>query len=95
MYNVVYLQTARKQPEGAAMYIAVDLCPQDAALDLLDEMDSAVQRITEMPYRYPVYHVLFAMKHEISFFPAKNYTVYYIVHENTQKVGIGHFLRKL
>lgn len=58
MYNVVYLQTARKQPEGTAMYIAMDLCPRDAALALLDEVDSVVQRLTEMPYRYPVYRAL-------------------------------------
>ena len=77
MYKVVYLPTARKQLEDAVMYIAVDLCAPDAATNLTDEVDEAVQKLKEMPYRFPIYHTLYAMKHEIRFFPVKNYNVYY------------------
>ena len=69
MYKVVYLPTARQQLEDAVMYIAVDLSAPDAAMNLADEVGEAVQKLQEMPYRFPIYHTLYAMKHEIRFFP--------------------------
>ena len=95
MYKVVYLPTARKQPEDAVMCIAVDLCAPDAAMNLADEVDEAVRKLKEMPYRFPLYHTLYAMKHEIRFFPVKNYNVYYVVDEKTNTVEIWRILHQL
>ena len=95
MYKVVYLPTARQQLEDTVMYIAVDLCSPDAAMNLADEVDEHVQKLKEMPYRYPIYHTLYAMKHEIRFFPVKNYNVYYVVNENTKTVEIWRVLHRL
>jgi len=95
MYKVVYLPTARQQLEDAVMYIAVDLCAPDTAMNLADEMDEAVQKLKEMPYRFPIYHTLYAMKHEIRFFPVKNYNVYYVINEDTKTVEIWRILHRL
>ena len=95
MYKIVYLPTARKQLEDVAMYIAVDLCAPDAAVNWIDEVDEAVQKLREMPYRFSIYHTLYAMKHEIRFFPVKNYNVYYVVDEETKTVEIWRILRQL
>ena len=45
MYKVVYLPTARRQLEDAVMYIAIDLYSPDAAMNLADEVDEAVQKL--------------------------------------------------
>lgn len=95
MYNVVYLPTARQQLEDAVMYIAIDLCAPDAALKLADEMDEAVWKLKEMPYRFPIYHTLYAMKREIRFFPVKNYNVYYVIDEDAKTVEIWRILHRL
>ena len=95
MYKVVYLPAARRQLEDAVMYIAVDLCDPDAALALADEVDAFVQRLKEMPYRFPIYHTVFAIKHEIRSFPVKNYNVYYVVNEENKTVEIWRVLHKL
>ncbi|MDO5377454.1 MAG: type II toxin-antitoxin system RelE/ParE family toxin [Clostridia bacterium] len=95
MYKVVYLPTARKQLEDVVMYIAVDLHAPDAAMNLADEVDEAVRKLKEMPYRFPLYHTLYAMKHEIRFFPVKNYHVYYVVDEDMKTVEIWRVLHKL
>ena len=95
MYKVVYLPTARRQLEDAVMYIAVDLCAPDAAMALADEVDSAVQQLFEMPYRFPIYHTLYAMKHEIRFFPVKNYNIFYVVREEDKTVEIWRVLHRL
>ena len=95
MYKVVYLPTARKQLEDAVMYIAIDLCSPDAAMNLADEVDQAVQKLKEMPYRFPIYHTLYAMKLEIRFFPVKNYNVYYVIDEDLKTVEIWRVLHRL
>ena len=77
------------------MYIAVDLCAPDAAMKLADEVDETVQKLKEMPCRFPIYHTLYAMKHEIRFFPVKNYNVYYVVNEDTKTVEIWRVLHRL
>lgn len=95
MYKVVYLPTARRQLEDAVMYISTELCAPEAAMKLLDEVDDAVQKLTEMPYRFPIYHTFYAMKQEIRFFPVKNYNVFYVVNEETKTVEIWRILHRL
>ena len=95
MYKVVYLPTARRQLEDAVMYIAVDLSATDAAGSLADEADEAVRRLREMPYRFAIYHTLYAMKREIRFFPVKNYNIYYVVDEEAKTVEIWRILHRL
>ena len=95
MYKIVYLPTARRQLEDAVMYIAADLNAPEAAMELTDEVDEAVRKLSEIPYRFPIYHTLYAMKHEIRFFPVKNYNVYYVVHEESKAVEIRRILHQL
>ena len=95
MYKVVYLPKARQQLEDAVLYIAVDLCAPEAAEALADEMDAAVRKLEEMPYRFPIYHSLYAMKREIRFFPIKNYHVFYVVEEENKTVEIWRILHRL
>lgn len=95
MYKVVYLPTAKQQLEEAVMYIAIELCAPDTAMHLANEVDAAVQQLKEMPYRFPIYHTLYAMKREIRFFPVKNYNVFYVIDENTKTVEIWRVLHCL
>lgn len=95
MYKVVYLPTARRQLEEAVMYIAVDLCASDAAMSLADEVDKTVGKLVEMPYRFPIYHTVYAMKHEIRFFPVKEYNVFYVIDEESKTVEVWRILHRL
>lgn len=92
MYKVVYLPTARQELEEAIMYIATKLSAPDAALALLDEIDGAVQKLKDMPYRHAIYPSFYATKHEVRFFPIKNYNVFYVVDEIQQSVEIRRIL---
>ena len=95
MYKVVYLPTAREQLSDAAIYIATELSAPDAANDLLDEVDLQVTKLSEFPYRHSVYPTLYAMKHDIRYFPVKNYIVFYVVKEEQKTVEIWRFLHQL
>ena len=94
MYEVVYLPTARKQLMDAALYIATELSSPDAAENLLTEVDEQVGKLCSHPYRRPVYPTLYAMKHEIRFFPVKNYLIFYVVKEELKTVEIWRFLHQ-
>lgn len=95
MYKVVYLPAARRQLEEAVMYIAIDLSAPDAATALVDEVDEAARKLTEMPYRFPIYHTLYAMKHEVRFFTVKNYNIFYVIREEAKTVEIWRILHQL
>lgn len=94
MYEVVYLPTARKQLMDAALYIAAELSSPDAAENLLAAVDEQIGKLCSHPYRHPVYPALYAMKHEIRFFPVKNYLVFYVVKEEQKTVEIWRFLHQ-
>ena len=94
MYEVVYLPTARKQLMEAVVYIATELSAPDAAESFLDAVDEQVGELCVHPYRYPVYPALYAMKHEIRFFPVKNYLLFYVVKEEQKTVEIWRFLHQ-
>ena len=95
MYNVVYLPSARRQLEDAALYIATELSAPDAAMRWLDEVDQAARSLREMPYRYPIYHTLYAMKRELRFFSVKNYNIFYVIREENRTVEIWRVLHQL
>ena len=67
MYDVVYLPLARRDLEEAASYIAFDLAAPDAAYHLLETVDDVVRSLTEMPYRHPIYPLIYALSREVRF----------------------------
>lgn len=94
MYEVIYLPTARKQLTDALLYIATELSAPEAAENLLATVDKQISELELYPYRHTVYPALFAMKHEIRYFPIKNYLVFYIVNEEQHTVEIWRFLHQ-
>lgn len=94
MYKVVYLPATRRQLEEAVLYIAEELSAPEAALQLLDEVDAAAKNLQEMPYRYPLYPALYAMKREVRFIPVRNYNIHYVVMEETVTVEIWRVLHQ-
>lgn len=92
MYDVVYLPTAKRELEEAVSYIAVELSAPDAALALMDDLDEAVRALSDMPYRHPIYHSVYALRREVRFFPIKNYNVFYVIDEEQKSVEIQRVL---
>ena len=78
----------------AALYIAAELAAPDAAEQLLATVDEQIGKLCDHPYLHPVYPASYAMKHEIRFFPVKNYLVFYVVQEEQRTVEIWRFLHQ-
>ena len=94
MYNVVYLPTADRQLSDAIMYIARELGSPTAAEHLLDEVDRICESLADLPYRYSLYPVTFALKKEVRFVPVMNYILFYTVNEEEKTVEIWRFLHQ-
>ena len=94
MYKVLYLPAARNQLMDAVIYTAAELSAPDAAENLLAEVDEQTGKLSIHPYRFPVYPALYSKKHEIRFFPVKNYLVFYVVKEEQKTVEIWRFLHQ-
>lgn len=94
MYSVVYLPGAKRQLTDAVVYIAEQLASPDAAENLVNAVDEAARSLAEMPYRYPIYPTLYAMKNEIRYVPVMNYLLFYTVREERKTVEVWRFLHQ-
>ncbi len=94
MYDVVMLPSADRQLEEAVMYITTELCAPDAALHLLDEVAKAISTLKEMPYRYPVYPMLYERDYHLHYFPVMNYVIHYVVKEDIKTVEIWYVVHQ-
>ncbi len=90
MHKIVYLPLAKADILEAVDYIADRLDAPQAAEDLLDELDVAVQRIAEFPYTHELYSTTRPMRGEIRKIPVKGFVLYHAVLEDT--VEIRRFL---
>ena len=96
-YKIEYLPSALRDLTEIADYIGVKLNNPDAAERLSDNIVSTIDKLAEMPYRYPVYYPLAAfsvkpLKMEYRKMVVKNYLVFYWVNEEKNLVTIARVI---
>ena len=82
MYRIVYHATVRQDLKEAFYYISNTLCAPQAAEDLLDSFDAAIQRIAEFPHSFELYRADYPIYEEIRKVRVKNYVLYYAVFDD-------------
>ena len=97
MYKIEYLPSALRDLTEIADYIGVKLSNPEAADQLSETIVSSIDKLAEMPYRYPVYYPLAAfpikpLKMEYRKMVVKNYLVFYWVNEEKQRVTIARVI---
>jgi len=88
-YKVEYLPIAQKDMVEIAKYIGVNLSNPQSAERLADKMVSEIEKLSEMPYRYPAYLPIRSLNREYRKLIIDNYTIFYCVDENTKIVTIA------
>ena len=96
-YQIDYLPSALRDFTEIADYICVKLNNPQAADRLSENLVSTVEKLGEMPYRYPVYFPLAAfsvkpLKFEYRKMVVKNYLVFYWVDEENHLVTIARVI---
>lgn len=92
MYKIVVTAPAERDLEAAVSYISNELKNKQAALNLLDLVEKAVNSLTDMPERYAVVSDETLARAGIRLITIKNYLLFYTVHKETQTVVIQRFL---
>ncbi len=96
-YLIEYLPSALRDLTEIADYIGVKLNNPEAADRLSENIVSTIEKLGEMPYRYPVYFPLAAfsvkpLKSEYRKMVVKNYLVFYWVDEEKNRVTIARVI---
>ena len=96
-YQIEYLPSALRDLTEIADYIGVKLNNPEAADRLSETIVSTIEKLTEMPYRYPIYSpaasfTVNPLKMEYRKMVVRNYLVFYWVNEEKQHVTIARVI---
>ena len=88
MYKLDFLPIARRDINGIVLYISDKLDAPQAALDLLDDLESGIEHLKKFPYMCHLYDIGTPLEFEYRALPVKNYLVFYVVREDKKTVEI-------
>ena len=96
-YQIEYLPSALRDLTEIADYIGGKLNNPEAADRLSETIVSTIEKLTDMPYRYPVYYPVATfsvkpLKMEYRKMVIKNYLVFYWVNEEKHLVTIARVI---
>lgn len=96
-YKIEYLPSALRDLTEIADYIGGKLNNPEAADRLSETIVSTIEKLTDMPYRYPVYYPVATfsvkpLKMEYRKMVIKNYLVFYWVNEEKHLVTIARVI---
>lgn len=86
MHRIVYLPLAREDLSNVALYIADTLKAPKAALDLLESIERAIERLGRFPYSCKVYKPEHVLNDEYRMLIVKNYAIFYVATEDTVEI---------
>ena len=89
MYTIEYLPIARRDMVDIAKYIGVKLENPEAAERLAEKMIEAAEKLTDMPYKCPVYIPVKPLRHEYRKLIVQNYIMFYWVDEDKKRITIA------
>lgn len=92
MYTLEYLPLAMRDMVEIVSYIGVKLANPDAAEALAEEMVTAADALTDMPYRCAVYMPLRPLKHEYRKLIVKKYILFYWVDEEKKRITVARVI---
>lgn len=92
MYSVSFLPCAKRDLEDIARYIAHTLGNPEAALRTVEGIVAAANRLTNMPYRRPIYVPLRPLTHEYRTIRSGKYVAFYWIEEKPQRVTVARLL---
>ena len=88
-YQIEYLPSALRDLTDIAHYVGVKLQNPSAADNLTQKIVSAVEKLAETPYQYPVYYPIKTLQREYRKMMVQNYWVFYWVDEENHVVTIA------
>ncbi|MCL2747368.1 MAG: type II toxin-antitoxin system RelE/ParE family toxin [Oscillospiraceae bacterium] len=95
MYDLDFLPVAKRDINEIILYISDTLDAPQAALELLDALETGIDHLKEFPYMCRLYDIGLSLEFEYRALPVKNYLVYYVVLEEKKPLrSIVSHMRK-
>lgn len=91
-YHIVFTQVAEDDLIDIFDYIAFQLQNPLDANRQLERIEKAINNLSNMPKKYPVWDHEHKLNKEVRFFPVDNFLIFYYIHETEQQVVILHVL---
>jgi len=91
-YSIRYLPSARQDLINLVHYLVKEYGANEAAENLLKEIDRRIAHLSEFPYAHPLYASPMRLPIEIRYLPVKNHIVFYTVLEPAHAVEIRRVL---
>ena len=88
MYKLFFLPVAKRDINGIVLYISDTLDAPQAALDLLDDLETGTEHLREFPYMCRLFDIGIPFEFEYRALPVNNYLVFYVVREDIKTVEI-------
>lgn len=92
MYSLDYLPIAMKDMVDIVTYVHKELQNPTAASKLSEKMINCAERLTELPYMYPIYSTIRALKQEYRRVAISNYLMFYWVDEEKKKITVARVI---
>ena len=92
MYSIDITEPAENDIADAVSYISEQLLNPAAAGRLVDDTESAIYSLREMPQRHALVNDDVLARSGIRFIPVKNYLVFYVIREEKKSVVIQRVL---
>ncbi|HHV73886.1 MAG TPA: type II toxin-antitoxin system RelE/ParE family toxin [Thermoanaerobacterium sp.] len=86
MHDIRYLPLASRDLSNIVSYVADELKAPNAAMDLINELDTSISRLAQFPYSCRVYQPEKSLKNEYRILPVKNNLVFYVVKEDVVEI---------
>ncbi len=87
-YALSYLPAAREDLRAVVKYLIDEYGADDAAENLLREIDQRIAHLADYPYAHPLYPSPMRLPVEVRYLPVKRYVVFYTVLEPEHIVEI-------
>ena len=88
MYELCFLPAAKRDINEMILYISDTLDAPQAALDLLDALESGAEHLRKFPYMCRLYDIGMPLDFEYRALPVKNHLIFYVVLEDKKTVEI-------
>ncbi len=92
IWNIVYSAAAREDLKSIYEYIAYELFEPKIAAKQVGAIMELIQKLDEMPEKYPLYHSENPRTKDLRKFPVGNYIVFYCLQKEKRTVSIVRIL---
>ena len=91
-FKLEYAPIAYEDLDEIFAYIATELQEPNAAMNLINEMEAAILKIPEFPYKWPIARDAILANKGYRMLPVENFAVFYFVDSEKEIVSIRRIL---